>query len=401
MNLITHLLILLASARFLGRCFQSIGLSPIVGEILAGLILGPTLLGFVTLSPELSGIIELSIFLMIFAAGFEMNLQDLFSAFRKKALLCALVGFVVSFTAGLLLGNFWQLPILTSFVLSLCFSITSLPVVFRFMYNNKIQDTPMGHTIMATAVILEVATLLLLGVLLNIETFKSPLQFAQLISLKVLGMVVFFAIVMIMNKFLRSELFSKPNNRLSRLIQRLGDDAIFGAGVVFVLLFSTATEALGFHFIIGAFFGGLLLNKDVLGGDAFISMSNTLNSITTHFLTPIFFASIGLHFSVLAFSNPWLLGSVILVAYSSKILGSSIGARWAGFKQADPLKIGIALNSRGTLDLIIAEIALSKNYLDSRMFSILICTSLLALLMNPLMYKQVLRVFTPKNAAGT
>ena len=111
---------------------------------------------------------------------------------------------------------------------------------------------------------------------------------------------------MLVNKFLRSELLSTPQSKniISKLISYLGEEAIFGAGVVFVLLFSTATEALGFHFIIGAFFGGLLLNKDIIGMGAFESMTKTLNSITDQFLTPYFLPPLAFTFLWKLLINP-------------------------------------------------------------------------------------------------
>ena len=395
-NIITSLLLLLACSRLLGRFFKSIGLSSIIGEVSAGLLLGPTVFNAVIPSKELSGIIELGIFLMIFAAGLEMNLQDIFGAIRKKALLCSLVGFIFSCVSGFSIGYFWGLSLFSSSILSLCFSITALPVVIRFMNTFKITDTKMGHTTMGAAVILDVIALLFLGVLLNIKTINSPIQFIQVISYKMAGMVLFFIVVMIVNKFLRSEILqaSQSETLIKKLINHLGEEAVFGAGVVFVLLFSTCTEALGFHFIIGAFFGGLLLNKDILGINAFNSMTKTLNAITDQFLTPIFFASIGLYFSIEAFDQPALLISIVLVAYTSKIIGSGLGAWWGGFSLRESGQIGIALNCKGILDLIVAEIAFSKGYVDSRIFSVLICTGLSSLIITPMLYRHT--VFAKK-----
>ena len=393
MNIITHLLLLLAFSRLFGRIFKSLGFSPIIGEILAGLMLSPTVFNAVTPSKELSGIIELGIFLMIFSAGLEMNLQDIFGAIRKKALLCSLMGVLFSFVSGLGIGYVWNLPLFASCILSLCFSITALPVVIRFMNNFHFIDTKMGHTIMGAAVILDVVALLFLGVILNIQNINNPTELLTIISSKMAGMILFFIVVMLVNKFLRSEILSSVSsqNLIKKLSSHLGEEAIFGVGVIFVLLFSTATEALGFHFIIGAFFGGLLLNKDIIGITAFESTTKTLHSIADQFLTPIFFASIGLYFSLEAFDQPVLLLSIIAVSYISKTLGSGIGARWAGFNMKESCQIGIALNCRGLLDLIVAEIAFSRGYVDSKIFSILICMGLSSLIITPMLYRHTLR----------
>ena len=384
---------LLGCSRLFGRISQSLGHSPVIGEILAGLLLSPTVFNAVTPSKELSGIVELGIFLMIFAAGLEMDLQDVFSAIRKKALLCSFTGFLFSFIAGLGIGYAWDLPLSSSLILSLCFSITALPVVIRFMNNFKLKDTSMGHVITGSAIILDVLALLFLGVILNIQSIQNTFEFSKIVSFKMGGMACFFVLVMILNKFLRSEWFrlSQSQTLVKKWITRLGEDVVFGIGVMFVLLFSTATEALGFHFIIGAFFGGLLLNKDIIGTSAFNSMAHILHSITDQFLTPIFFASIGLYFSVEAFSQPLLLIGIVGAAFLSKIAGSGLGAKWAGFSMKESCQVGIALNCRGILDLIVAEIAYSRGYIDSRIFSILICIGLLSLMINPVIYKQTLK----------
>lgn len=398
MQLITSLLILLTCSRLLGRFFQIIGLSSIIGEVLAGLLLGSTLLNVITPTQELYGIIELGIFLMIFAAGLEMDLQDVFGAIRKKSIVCSIVGLVFCFISGYGIGFLWGLDLFTSSILSLCFSITALPVVIRFMATFGITETKQGHTIMGGAIILDVVALLFLGVILNIESIHSYFEFFKIVGLKALGMTSFFIVVMVVNKFLRSELLrvSKTKNVIQQLLSQLGDEAIFGSGVLFVLIFSTTTEALGFHFIIGAFFGGLLLNKDIIGVSSFNSMSKTLNAITHQFLTPIFFASIGLYFSIDAFEQPFLLISIVLVGYSAKIIGSGLGAYWVGFNKKEASQIGMALNCKGILDLVVAEIAYSKGYIDVQIFSMLIFSGLASLIITPMLYRHTVHV--PQNS---
>ena len=392
MKIITSLLILLTCSRLLGRFFQYIGLSTIIGEVFAGLLLGSTLLNIITPSQELHGIIELGIFLMIFSAGLEMDLQDVFGAIRKKALMCSFVGLSFCFLSGYGLGLFWGLDLFTASILSLCFSITALPIVIRFMSTFGITDTKQGHTVMGSAIILDIVALLFLGVILNVESIQNSIEFIQIVGFKTLGMVAFFLVVMIVNKFLQAELLKgeKTENFIKRLLKPFGEEAIFGIGVLFVLLFSTVTEMLGFHFIIGAFFGGLLLNKDIIGVNSFNSITKTLNAVTDHFLTPIFFASIGLYFSLDAFEQPLLLISIVVVGFTAKILGSGLGAYWVGFNRKESSQIGMALNCKGILDLVVAEIAYSRGYIDAQIFSILIFCGLASLIITPMLYKQTI-----------
>ena len=391
MYLITSLLLLLTVSRLLGRLFKSLGYYPIIGEILAGLLLGPSIFGFVESTESLKGIVELAVFLLIFASGLEVDLKDFISSLKERALLCSLITFVGAFTAGLFVGALLKLSLFSSVIISLCFSITSIPVAFNVLSNTKLMDTKIGHTVTATAVVLEILSLLVLGVTFAAQESFTIMELIRLIFIKGTLMMVFFFSIMIVNKILRSELhhIQRTQKLFKQLIDHIGEEAVFGVGLIFVLVFSTLAEALGFHFIIGAFFGGLLLNRDIIGTDFFRSLSHTLESITSHFLTPIFFAHLGLLIKPGAFENwvPVLL--IIGAGYGAKILSSWLGAKIAGFNRSEALKIGLILNSRGTFDLIVANLALSKGYIDSQFFSILILFGVLSVLFNPIIYRQV------------
>ena len=391
MHLITSLLILLVVSRLLGRLFESIGYFAITGEILAGFLLGPAIFNFI--DPEingLTGIVELGIFLLIFAAGLEIDLKDFIISLKSKALVCGLVAFTGSFSAGLAFGTLFSLPFFSSIVIGLCFAITAIPVAIKFLRNVNLMGVPAGNTIMGTAVVIEILALLVLGISSGTDNDHSLFEYIRTIVIKGAAMFLFFFLVMTVNKIFRSELrhMQRTQKFFGHLIQALGDEAVFGVGVLFVLIFSTASEALGFHFIIGAFFGGLLLNKDITGTNFFDSLSHTLRSITSHFLTPIFFAYLGLLIKMEAFENILFISALFGVGYGAKILSSWIGGKISGFSTDDALKMGLILNSRGTFDLIVADLALAKGYIDSKIFSILIVFGVFSVVFNPVLYRR-------------
>ena len=395
MNLITSLLLLLIGSRLFGRLFKALGFQEIIGEILGGLLIGLT--GLVSPNKELNGIVELAVFLLIFSAGLEMNLKDIFSALRQKALICALTGFTLSFTTGVVTAHFIGLTLIPSVVMGLCFAISALPVVVGFLQNLKIMDTQVGHLIVGTAVLIDIVALLFLGIAFDMGKTHTIFEFIKVFIIKIFKMGFFFTAIMLVNKFLRSEITraNKTEKVFNRLISYFGKEAIFGIGVLFVLGFSTLSEALGFHFIIGAFFGGLLLNKDIIGTPAFLSMNRTLGAITNHFLTPVFFAYIGLHFSLQAFNNWDLLLIVMGGAFISKIFGAWLGGRLAGFTSREAWQVGIVLNSRGVLDLIVANLAYSKNYISSDIFSVLIFLGVSSVIINPFLYRRFISSSEP------
>ena len=341
MHLITSLLILLAASRVLGRLFQAVGFFPVTGEILAGFLLGPAVFHFI--NPELeglSGIVELGIFLLIFSAGLEVDLKDFLASLKSKALICSLAGFVIPFSAGLVFGHLFKLSFLSSVVIGLCFAITAIPVAAKFIHNIHLTGSPAGHAIMGAAVVIEILALLVLGISGSVAEDSGLLEYIKTIVVKGAGMFLFFFFVMTVNKVFRSEIYyiQRTQKLFNRLVESLGEEAVFGVGVLFVLIFSTVSEFLGFHFIIGAFFGGMLLNKDIIGTGFFDSLSHTLTSITSHFLTPIFFAYMGLLVSMDAFHDILFAGALLGTGYGVKIAASWGGARLSGFSANESFK---------------------------------------------------------------
>ena len=391
MDLITSLLLLLVASRVLGKIFKSLGYFPIIGEVLAGFLLGPAVFGFIKPTEGLNGIVELAIFLLIFAAGLEVDLKDFIRSLKGRAVIGGLISFVASFSIGLTLGTTFGWSLSASVIVGLCFSITSIPVALSFLNSLKLIDSKVGHSVMGTAVVLEILSMLILGISFDMHSDSSILDFIKLVFAKGFYLFLFFFLVMMVNKILRSEFrhIQRTQRLFSQLINYMGEEAVFGVGVLFVLLFSTFSEALGFHFIIGSFFGGLLLNKDIIGTNFFQSLTHTLESITKHFLTPIFFAYLGLLVQTGAFKEGVLIAVILGVGYLVKIGSSWFGARVAKFSNTDALKIGVILNSRGTFDLIVADLGLSRGYISSDIFSILVLFGLFSVVINPILYRRL------------
>jgi len=275
-------------------------------------------------------------------------------------------------------------------IVGLCFAITSLPIVTTFLRSLGITDTKMGHLIMGSSIVIEIVVLMCMGIIFDMEQGDKGWAFVQTFVFKTIKMGVFFIAVMLANQVLRSKISraKKAEAFFTKLISYLGSEAIFGLGVIFVLAFSTFSEILGFHFIIGAFFGGLLLNKDIIGTDAFHKMNTTLGAITRPFLSPILFSFIGLHFSLHAFNKWDVLIIVIAAGFISKLFGAWLGGRLAMLSNKESIQISIILNSRGMLDLVVAELAYSKKYIDADVFSMLVFLSLSSVILNPIMYKR-------------
>ena len=167
LELLPSLLILLVFARLLGRAFKTLGQHEIIGEIVAGLLLGPVVLGLVNPTEELSGIVQLAVFLLIFSAGLEMELHEILDALKKKAFLSAAFGFVLPLLAGVGIGMFYDLGTVQSLSIGLVLAITALPIVLKLLSGFDLQDKSIGHTIIGAAIIIDIIALLLLGVVMD------------------------------------------------------------------------------------------------------------------------------------------------------------------------------------------------------------------------------------------
>ena len=162
---------------------------------------------------------------------------------------------------------------------------------------------------------------------------QAPLAVFFAISRTAAKLALFALIVFLASRLLRwgSGRTRLIENFIHRIMQFFGREALFGIAVLFVLVFASMSETLGSHFVIGAFFGALLLSPGVFGTSLFSELENTLHSITGGFLAPIFFAFLGLQFSLGTLKKPFLVLSVLVVSIGSKILAGWLGGRWANW----------------------------------------------------------------------
>ncbi|MBI3336129.1 cation:proton antiporter [Candidatus Peregrinibacteria bacterium] len=390
MPLLTSILLLLVTSRLLGELLNRLKQPAIVGEILAGVLLGPSVLGLIQANDHLAGIAELSMFLIVLSAGLEMEFSDVLKAFGGKGIVVALLGFGIPLVSGILLGAGFLLDPMRTFFLGLCMAITALPVAIRILGNFKLLNSEIARYSIATAILNDVAALLCLGVILDRPVNGSTLEIAVSV-LKTSGKLVLFALFV----FVASRLLQWGGGGtryiergLERLMEVFGREALFGIAILFALMFGSVSETLGSHFVIGTFFGGLLLSRDVFGTSLFSELGGAINTITAGFLSPIFFAFLGLHFSISSLRSVWFLAAVIIVAMGSKIYAGILGGRIAGLTKHQALGVGIILNGRGIMELVVANIALQKGFIGQGLFSSLVLMGVGTTIVTPLLFRR-------------
>jgi Kef-type K+ transport system membrane component KefB len=218
LELLPSLLVLLIFARLLGKAFNAFGQHEIIGEIVAGLLLGPVVLNIVQGTSELSGIIQLSVFLLIFGAGLEMDLHEILDALKKKAFLSAAFGFFLPLASGVGLGVHFDLGLIQSLCIGLCLAITALPIVLKMLSSFEMQDTSIGHTVIGAAIIIDIIALLLLGVIIDTPTDAGAYVMMASVGKTCISLIFFFALILktILICILVSFFFPRPPD--SRLI---------------------------------------------------------------------------------------------------------------------------------------------------------------------------------------
>ncbi|KXK34620.1 MAG: Na/H antiporter [Chlorobi bacterium OLB6] len=300
MPLLTSLLMLIVVARIFGHIAVRLKQPAIVGEMVAGVLLGPSVLGLVTASPALSGISELAVFLVVLSAGLEMNFNDVVKAFKGKGSIIGLFGFLIPLILGILVGLVFGLDVNKTVFLGLCISITALPVAVGILQSFGILNSRIGKYSIATAILNDVFALMILGVLLSLPEQRSFEAVGISIALTVWKLVVLGAVILGFNWVLEKLVqWGVHVERFpEKLVQWLGNDALFGLVVLFVLVFGSASEMLGFHFVVGAFFGALLIDRKFFLAERYHVLDSTLRSVSDGFLAPIFFAYLGLEFNI-------------------------------------------------------------------------------------------------------
>jgi Kef-type K+ transport system membrane component KefB len=382
---------MLAFARMLGELFERFGQPSMVGEIIAGVVLGPTLLGWIEYTSDIRAISDLAVLLLIIHAGLEIKIDDIAQSVSGKKLWIAVLGFFIPFVMGVSLGWLWGLDSLVSIFLGLCISITALPVSARILIDLGKLNSDVGRNILSAAIFNDVAAMLVLGVVLNFSGTGTDVTLWALmaqIGLTLLKILFFLAVLLFTYKVLGYLKQSFVNRKyvIWRWFDFLkGRESTFAAVMIFILLFASLAELIGLHFIIGTFFGAILIPQELINQERMNGVISSTSAITMGFLAPIFFAGIGVEFNLLAIGDLWFMAAVLIVSIVSKVAGGYTSGRIAGYSQAKSFTLGIGLNARGIIELVIANIALSNGLINIEFFSVLVLMGLITTLITPML----------------
>jgi Kef-type K+ transport system membrane component KefB len=387
-NLVTLLLqvaTIVIAARALGLVFRRIGQPQVMGEMVAGILLGPCFLGWVapgvshSLFPAaslgyLNALSQVGLLLFMFLVGLEFN-STAVRNLGHAVVLTSHVSITVPFFLGSLLALFLyprlsdQSVTFPAFALFLgaAMSITAFPVLARILSERRLTRTDLGAFTIACAAVDDVTAWCILAF---IVAFVRASHEARPLWMTFAGVAV-FAVVMVVGVRRLLEKFRDSFVRHGRLT----DDTT--ALLLLLLLLSAAmTEWLGIHLLFGAFLFGAILPRE---HDFVRAVSEKLESVTLVLLLPNFFAFVGLRTSIGLEHGAEMLvycGLIILVAVAGKLGGSMIAAHLGGVPWREALAIGVLMNTRGLMQLVILNVGLDLRVINEAMFSLMVIMAL-------------------------
>lgn len=386
--LMLQIIVIMLVVKIFGWICRKIGQTSVIGEIAAGIVLGPSLLGFYF--PEVSQFLfpvaslvninllsQVGLILFMFIVGMELNLNVLKNR-AHSAVIISHASIVFPFTLGALLAYFIYEDFthahsgFVSFALfmGIAMSITAFPVLARIVHEKGINKSPVGPMVITCAAIDDITAWCLLAAVIAIAkagTFTS--------SLYVILMAVVY--VLIMFKVVRPILKNIADNHHSKEMSK----TIMGGFILILFLSAYTTEAIGIHALFGAFLTGVIMPSNIRLRNL---LTERIEYVTLIILLPLFFVFTGLRTEIglLNTGHLWLVCFIVIaVAVTGKFLGSALAARFVGQNWKDSLVIGALMNTRGLMELVVLNIGLDLGILTPELFAMMVIMALVTTFM--------------------
>jgi len=369
--------VMLFSAKILGEIFIKLKQPAIIGEILAGILLGPTVFGMISpgtfqwLFPlhnevkiALDSFTTIAVILLLLISGLEVDLSIVLRQ-GKKAVSTSLMGLIVPFVLGF--GVSYLFPRLmgigednSKFIFALfmgtALSISALPVIAKTLMDLNIFKTKIGFIIIAAAMLNDLFGWLIFSVILGMMgTNKHGFTFEQTFAYTIT--FVLFAL-------------SIGKKIINKVIPWIQTKISFPGGILnFILILgflgAAFTEFIGIHAIFGAFIVGIAIGDSVHLKE---ETRQIIHQFVSNIFAPLFFVSIGLRVNFIANFDIVIVLTILILAFAGKVIGCGFGAYWSGLNKNESLVVGFGMNSRGTMEIILGILALQAGLIHEEVF---------------------------------
>jgi Kef-type K+ transport system membrane component KefB len=406
-HLLLALIVVIALARGLGTLFRAFNQPPVIGEIIAGILLGPSLLGRIApaigayvlpaqVAPLLGTVSQIGVILYMFLVGVELD-PALLRQHRNSTIGISHASIVAPFVMGAALAlilyprySSADVPFTVfSLFIGVSMSVTAFPVLARILTDRGIHRSRMGAVALACGAIDDVTAWCLLAIVVGAADARSRGGLGTIAGAIAYGA---FMIAVVRPAMMR---LSRIYGNRGRLTQ-----GVMAAIFVALLASSLATEAIGIHAVFGAFALGALIPHD--SGMA-RELTDRLEDLVVVLLLPAFFAFTGLRTQIglVSGASDWLIcGLIIAVASAGKFLGSAIAARISGMGWRDASALGVLMNTRGLMELIVLNIGLELHVISPTLFAMLVVMALVTTFATTPILHWITRRETPGETAA-
>ncbi len=399
-QLMIMLSVMLGFGRLMAEIARKFKQPAVVGEIIAGLILGPTILG--TLSPEtfdmlfpktgastlaLDAFTKVAVVLLLFIAGLEVDLHIVFQQ-GKQALSTSLFGLIIPFFLGFIIpysfpsffeGSHPDL-LLFSLFMGTAMAISALPVIVRIMMDLKLFKTKIGMLVVASAMVDDIVGWMIFSAILGLLGQGSNHISIGYTILLTFGFAVF---MLTLGRWILNKILPWVNKNLA------WPGGLLSLSLALCFLAAAFTEFIGIHAIFGAFMIGVALgDSEHLSEKAKEIVHQFINNI----FAPLFFVSIGLKVNFLLHFDWAITLVIIVIAFAGKLLGSGLGAYLGGFTKRESLAVGFGMNARGAMEIILGLVALEAGLINETIFIALVIMALVTSITSGPMMKKILKL---------
>jgi Kef-type K+ transport system membrane component KefB len=382
--LLVQIITIIFVARIFGWICRRIGQPTVIGEMIAGIVLGPSLVG--TIFPEYSALLfpkeslgnlqflsQIGLILFMYVVGMELDLNVLKNK-AKDAVIISHASIIIPFTLGITLAYFIYEKFAPTGVafssfglfLGIAMSITAFPVLARIVQERGLHRTRIGALVITCAAADDVTAWCILAAVIAIVKAGSFVS-----SLYIIGLSIAYVFLMlwVVKPFLKriGDLYGNKENVTKPVI------AIF---FLTLLISSYTTEIIGIHALFGAFMAGAIMPESMRFRSIFIEKVEDVSQVM---LLPLFFVFTGLRTQIGLLDDPYLwkvCGLIIAVAVVGKFIGSALTARFVGQNWRDSLTIGALMNTRGLMELIVLNIGYDLGVLSTEIFSMMVIMAL-------------------------
>jgi Kef-type K+ transport system membrane component KefB len=375
MDVLAGIIVLLVAAKVLGELVEYAGYPSLIGEITAGIFLGPTVFNLVELTPVIRFFSSLGVILLLFITGVEIN-QKIFRSARDRMIVTGLAAAIVPFIIGFLLGGVLSLSFGQSVFLAVIFMLTSIGISVRTLLEERQLNTEYGMTIVGGAVVCAVSGIIVFGILSSIQGGDALTHESVLRPLVVA--IAFIVVLTTAGKIVFPVIYDR--------VQLLHNHALtYAVAFLIACTSALASQMLGLTVVVGAFFAGIALSRSVHEDH---DIHESLNNMAFGIFITIFFASVGLIMAipVAELISPVIL-VVIIVAILAKIIGGFVGSYPFLKDRSLALLVGFGMIPRGDLTLALAQAAIVTGIITQQIYTATVLLVIVTVIVTPVFLK--------------